>query len=252
VFNIHGVTVTAAALWGLHRPLSANQIYLMLVVWNGTKDVDLGSKQIEHTAASGSGCVHPILHPMRSRRTYFGFLAPVLAKQSPAVLDSINHYLPVVIVNGLAALLFMIGYALFGVAVIRTATPPRWAGVLVAVGASDPLAGFRDSSAGLDRRVADRDLGQCESWRRPRLARRSAVAHRPLRMCLWQISQHEHEHRIFGESRRETATQTSPRTGDHLPRVCRTRRSLFRGGCGPDGVGAGCAVAVRSTDTYRT
>jgi hypothetical protein len=28
-------------------PLSANQIYLMLVVWNGTKDVDLGSKQIE-------------------------------------------------------------------------------------------------------------------------------------------------------------------------------------------------------------
>jgi len=50
-------------------PLSANQIYLMLVVWNGTKDVDLGSKQIEHTAASGSGCVHPTLHPMRSRRT---------------------------------------------------------------------------------------------------------------------------------------------------------------------------------------
>jgi hypothetical protein len=142
VFNIHGVTVTAAALCGLHRPLSANQIYLMLVVWNGTKDVDLGSKQIEHTAASGSGCVHPILHPMRSRRTYFGFLAPVLAKQSPAVLDSINDYLPVVIVNGLAALLFMIGYALFGVAVIRTATPPRWAGVLVAVGAPAHLLGF--------------------------------------------------------------------------------------------------------------
>ena len=80
------------------------------------------------------------------------------------------------IVNGLAALLFTIGYALFGVAMIRTATPPRWAGVLVAVGASNPLAGFRDSSAGLDRRVADRDLGQCESWRRPRLARLPAVA----------------------------------------------------------------------------
>ena len=31
----------------------------------------------------------------------FGFLAPVLAKQSPAVLDSINQYAPVVIVNGL-------------------------------------------------------------------------------------------------------------------------------------------------------
>jgi hypothetical protein len=32
----------------------------------------------------------------------FAFLAPVLAKQSPAVLDSINQYVPVVIINGLA------------------------------------------------------------------------------------------------------------------------------------------------------
>jgi hypothetical protein len=75
------------------------------------------------------------------------------------VLDSISQYLPVVIVNGLAALLFMIGYALFGVAMIRTATPTRWAGVLVVVGASDPLAGFRDGSAGLDRRG-----GRSRSW----------------------------------------------------------------------------------------
>ena len=30
----------------------------------------------------------------------FGFLAPVVAKQSPAVLDSISQYSPVVIVNG--------------------------------------------------------------------------------------------------------------------------------------------------------
>jgi hypothetical protein len=72
----------------------------------------------------------------------FGFLAPVLAKQSPAVLDSINQYSPVVIVNGLAALLFMIGYLLFGVAMIRTSTLPRWAGVLVAVGAPAHLLGF--------------------------------------------------------------------------------------------------------------
>ena len=63
----------------------------------------------------------------------FGFLAPVLAKQSPAVLDSINQYTPVLIVNGLAAILFMIGYVLFGIAMIRTATLPRWSGVLVAV-----------------------------------------------------------------------------------------------------------------------
>ena len=50
--------------------------------------------------------------------------------------------LPVVIINGLAAVLFMIGYALFGVAMIRTATLPRWAGVLVAVGAPAHLLGF--------------------------------------------------------------------------------------------------------------
>jgi hypothetical protein len=56
----------------------------------------------------------------------FGFLAPVLAKQSPAVLYSIGQYLPVLIINGLAASFFMIGYLLFGVAMIRTATLPRW------------------------------------------------------------------------------------------------------------------------------
>jgi hypothetical protein len=47
-----------------------------------------------------------------------------------------------VIVNGLAAILFMIGYPLFGVAMIRTATLPRWSGVLVAVGAPAHLLGF--------------------------------------------------------------------------------------------------------------
>jgi hypothetical protein len=72
----------------------------------------------------------------------FGFLAPVLARQSPAVLDSINKYSPVVIVNGLAAILFMIGYVLFGVAMIRTGALPRWSGVLVAVGAPAHLLGF--------------------------------------------------------------------------------------------------------------
>jgi hypothetical protein len=72
----------------------------------------------------------------------FGFLAPLLAQESPAVLDSINQYLPVVIVNGLAAILFMVGYILFGVAMIRTATLPRWSGVLVAAGAPAHLLGF--------------------------------------------------------------------------------------------------------------
>jgi hypothetical protein len=50
--------------------------------------------------------------------------------------------LRVVIVNGLAAILFMIGYALFGIAMIRSATLPRWSGVLVAVGAPAHLLGF--------------------------------------------------------------------------------------------------------------
>jgi hypothetical protein len=72
----------------------------------------------------------------------FGFLAPVLAKQAPAVLDSLSQYLPVAIINGLAAILFMIGYILFGVAMIRTATLPRWSGVVVAIGAPAHLLGF--------------------------------------------------------------------------------------------------------------
>ena len=36
-----------------------------------------------------------------------------------------RQYLPVLIINGLAASFFMIGYLLFGVAMIRTATLPR-------------------------------------------------------------------------------------------------------------------------------
>src|SRR4051812_28611324 len=72
----------------------------------------------------------------------FGFLAPVLAKQSPAALDSLGQYLPVVIINGFAAILFMIGYVLFGVAMIRTPALPRRAGILVAVGAPAHLLGF--------------------------------------------------------------------------------------------------------------
>jgi hypothetical protein len=58
------------------------------------------------------------------------------------VFDSINQYVPVVIINGLAAILFMIGYVLLGVAMVRTAALARWAGVLVAVGAPAHLLGF--------------------------------------------------------------------------------------------------------------
>ena len=72
----------------------------------------------------------------------FGFLAPVLPEQWPAVLDALSQYLPVVIINGLAAILVMVGYIVFGIAMIRTATLPRWSGVLVAVGAPAHLLGF--------------------------------------------------------------------------------------------------------------
>jgi hypothetical protein len=69
----------------------------------------------------------------------------------------------------------MIGYVLFGAAMIRMGTLPRWSGVLLAL-ASGPFVGFRDSSAGIDRRVANRDLRQRQSRRRSRLGWLSDVA----------------------------------------------------------------------------
>ncbi len=72
----------------------------------------------------------------------FGFFAPVMAKEAPATLDAIGQYSPVVAINGLAAILFMIGYLLFGIAMSKTATLPRLSGVLVAVGAPAHLLGF--------------------------------------------------------------------------------------------------------------
>ena len=46
------------------------------------------------------------------------------------------------IINGLTAILFMIGYVIFGIAMIRTVTLPRWSGVLVALGAPAHLLSF--------------------------------------------------------------------------------------------------------------
>ena len=72
----------------------------------------------------------------------FGFLAPILARQAPAVLVSIAEYPPVVGVNGVAALAFLFGYLLLGIAMIRSSALPPWSGVLVAVGAPAHLLGF--------------------------------------------------------------------------------------------------------------
>jgi len=72
----------------------------------------------------------------------FGFIAPVLAAESPATIDAISLYLPVVVLNGVAFGGFVIGFVLFGVAMAKTATFPRSSGVLVAVGAPAQVFGF--------------------------------------------------------------------------------------------------------------
>jgi hypothetical protein len=72
----------------------------------------------------------------------FGFIAPVLAAESPATIDAINLYLPVVALNGVAFGGFVIGFILFGTTMTKTATLPRSSGVLVAVGAPSQVFGF--------------------------------------------------------------------------------------------------------------
>jgi hypothetical protein len=72
----------------------------------------------------------------------FGFLAPVLATESPATIDAINAYLPVVALNGVAFGGFVVGFILFGTAMAKTATLPRSCGILVAVGAPSQVLAF--------------------------------------------------------------------------------------------------------------
>jgi hypothetical protein len=72
----------------------------------------------------------------------FGFLAPVLAAESPATIDAINAYLPVVALNGVAFGGFAVGFILFGMAMAKTAAFPRRSGLLVAVGAPSQVVGF--------------------------------------------------------------------------------------------------------------
>ena len=72
----------------------------------------------------------------------FGFIAPVLAALAPPTLDGIAAYPPVVAFNGLAAVAFMVGYVILGAAIARSEACPRWAGVLIAVGAPLHLVGF--------------------------------------------------------------------------------------------------------------
>jgi hypothetical protein len=72
----------------------------------------------------------------------FGFIAPVLAAESPATIDAINAYLPEVALNAVAFVGYVVGFIIFGVAMAKTATLPRFSGLLVAVGAPIQLLGF--------------------------------------------------------------------------------------------------------------
>jgi hypothetical protein len=72
----------------------------------------------------------------------FGFLAPVLASESPQTIDAINRYLPEVALNVVAFGGFVVGFVLFGMAMAKTASFPWPSGLLVAVGAPSQVVGF--------------------------------------------------------------------------------------------------------------
>jgi hypothetical protein len=108
---------------------------------------------------------------------YFGFLAPVLAEDFPAAIAAIGQYTPVVISNGLAAIAFMVGYALFGIAMISTATLPRWSGRARCSWRSCPSDRVRHFPACLNGRMGGRRPRGRESWSGPWLAGLSPMAH---------------------------------------------------------------------------
>jgi hypothetical protein len=126
----------------------------------------------------------------------------------------------------LISVLAMLVGALTGGVLLRwvALAAPLW--LAAVLWRSGPLGGFFDSSARLDRRVASTDREQRSLG--AGLARLSAVAHTGRCGCAClQISRHDYEHRILGESHREPAQYCSPCPGDHLPGGCHTRRTLL-------------------------
>jgi hypothetical protein len=64
----------------------------------------------------------------------YGFFAPVLAAHAPAMLDAVNAYLPVAVMDGLMVLSYVFGFILFGVATVRAGVLPRIGGIFLVVG----------------------------------------------------------------------------------------------------------------------
>jgi hypothetical protein len=74
-----------------------------------------------------------ILPPQKPRCVQWAVRPPLRRNACRGQQDAHDEIvLCVVIINRLAAILFTIGYVLFGVAMIKTATPHRWSGALVA------------------------------------------------------------------------------------------------------------------------
>jgi hypothetical protein len=71
----------------------------------------------------------------------YGFIAPVLAAEAPAMLDAINAYPPVITLNSLLAVGFFLGFIFFGIATLRGGVLPRQAGILMIIGSPLNLIG---------------------------------------------------------------------------------------------------------------
>jgi hypothetical protein len=104
----------------------------------------------------------------------FGFIAPVLAAESPATIDAINVYLPEVALDAVAFAGFVVGFVLFGHG--QDGDPPSLFGDAGRRGRPGPGVRIR---SGPDRLTGVVD--RCRPWergprRRPCLAWVSAVA----------------------------------------------------------------------------
>jgi hypothetical protein len=96
----------------------------------------------------------------------FGFLAPVLATESPQTIDAINRYPPEVALNAVALVGFVVGLLALGVAMAKTGTFPRQAATgtpptLSTARETDPSALTSSRITDWSRRTAIRSIRNC-------------------------------------------------------------------------------------------